>query len=172
MMQALLEDRFKLKIHRETRDVPVYAMTLAPGGLQLTPFQGGSCLAMPPKATLSAPPPGQRYCKVMVSSRPPAVYAEGSTLTEFSQLLNLVLDHPVVDKTGIMGKYDINLRFGIDAMTPRFLPGGDMARFAQADPAASSISSAIQQLGLTLELANGPREFIVIDHMERPTSVP
>jgi uncharacterized protein (TIGR03435 family) len=107
----------------------------------------------------------------MVSSRPPAVYAEGSTLTEFSQLLNLVLDRPVVDKTGISGRYDINLQFGIDGMTPRFLPGGDMARFAQADPAASSISRAIQLLGLKLDPTNGPREFIVIDHMERPTAM-
>ena len=170
MMQALLEDRFKLKIRRETRDVPAYALTLAPSGPQLTPYQGGGCLAMPPKATLSAPPPGRRYCKVMVGSQPPAVYAEGSTLREFSQLLNLVLDRPVVDKTGITGKFDINLQFAIDGMTPRFLPGGDMARFAQADPAARSIASAIQQLGLRLEPTYAPREFIVIDHMERPTA--
>jgi bla regulator protein BlaR1 len=170
MMQALLADRFKLKMHRETREVPMYALTMAPGGLQLKPFQEGHCLAIPPKATLSAPPKGQKYCEVMVRSRPPAVRGEGSTLTEFSQLLNLVLDRPVIDRTGITGKFDINLEFGIDRMTPRFLPGGDMARFAQAHSNALPIVTAIQQLGLKLEPTNGPREFLVIDHMERPTA--
>jgi bla regulator protein blaR1 len=170
MMQALLEAQFKLKIHRVTREVPVYALTVAPGGLQLTQFHG-SCLPMPSKATLSAPPPGQKYCTVLVGSRPPAVRAEGSTFTEFSQLLSLVLDRPVVDKTGISGKFDIHLKFGIDGTTPRFLPSGDMARFAQADPDAPPILSAIQHLGLRLEPTNGPREFLIIDQMERPTAM-
>ena len=98
--------------------------------------------------------------------------AQGSTLTEFSQLLGLVLDRPVIDKTGIAGKFDIHLEFAADAATPKFLPGGDMARFAGAasDRTGVSIFTAIQQhLGLKLEPAKGPREFLVIDHVERPT---
>ncbi|MGH9629919.1 MAG: TIGR03435 family protein, partial [Bryobacteraceae bacterium] len=168
MMQALLEERFQLKMHRETREVPMYALTAAPGGLQLPSFQDG-CIAMPSKATLPAPPPGQQYCKVMVSAQSRAVYAQGSTLTEFSQLLSLVLDRPVIDKTGITGKFDIHLEFSIDQATPRFLPGGDLARFAKTpDPAVPSIFTAIQGLGLKLEAAQGPREFLVIDHIEMP----
>jgi uncharacterized protein (TIGR03435 family) len=171
MMRTLFEDRFKLKIHRETREVPVYALTVAPGGHQLTPFQEGSCLPMPSRVNVPAPPTDQKYCTVMIRSRPPAVLTQGSTLAEFSQLLNLVLDRPVVDRTGITGKFDIHFEFGIDGATPRFLPGGDMTHFVQANPAALSIFSAIQQLGLKLEPTNGPREFLVIDHMERPTGI-
>jgi bla regulator protein BlaR1 len=177
MMQALLEDRFRLKIRRETREVPVYAITLAPGDLQLRPFQEGSCLPMPFKVPLPAPPAGQQYCKVRVGVRPPDVVldAQGSTLAEFCQLLDLALDRPVIDKSGITGKFDIHLEFGIDGSTPRFLPAGDLARFpgdGKPSRGALPIFSAIQQLGLKLEPTNGPREFLVIDHMERPSEIP
>jgi uncharacterized protein (TIGR03435 family) len=171
MMQALLEDRFNLKIHRETREVPVYVLTAAQGGALLKPFMEGSCTPMPLKVPLPAPAPGQKYCKVRVGIQPPAVDAQGSSLAEFSQLLALVLDRHVIDKTGIAGKFDIHLEFGIDAATPKFLPGGDLARFAGAasDSPVPSIFTAIQLLGLKLEATKGPREFLVIDHMERPT---
>ena len=126
---------------------------------------------MPLTVPLPALAPGQTYCKVRISSMRPAVDAQGSTLAEFSQLLGLVLDRPVIDKTGIAGKFDIHLEFAADAATPKFLPGGDLARFAGAgsDPTGASIFTAIQQVGLKLEPTKGPREFLVIDHVERPT---
>jgi len=171
MLQALLEDRFQLKIHRETREVPVYALTVEQGGSRLQPFEEGSCIPMPLKIPLPTLAPGQRYCKVRVGIQPPAVDAQGSTLTEFSQLLDLVLDRPVIDKTGITGKFDIRLEFAISEATPRFLPGGDLARFAEGAPdrGVPSIFAAIQQLGLKLEPTQGARDFLVIDHIERPT---
>ena len=121
--------------------------------------------------TVPLPPlaPGQEYCKVRVSTRKPAVDAQGATLAEFSQLLNLVLDRPVIDRTGIAGKFDIHLEFAIDEATPRFLSGGDLARQADPDPNGRSVFTAIQQLGLKLEPAQGTRDFLVIDHVERPT---
>lgn len=171
MLQALLEDRFKLKIHRETREVPVYALTVAEGGSKLKPFTEESCTRMPLTVPLPALAPGHEYCKVRVGMRKPAVDAQGSTLAEFSQLLDLVLDRPVIDKTGITGKFDIHLEFAIDEATPRFLPGGDLARFAgqASDPAGPSVFTAIQRLGLKLEPAQGSRDFLVIDRVERPT---
>jgi bla regulator protein BlaR1 len=170
MLQALLEDRFQLKIHRETREVPVYSLTVAQNGSKLKPFSEGSCAPMPLTVPKPALAPGQQYCKVNVSMRP-AVDAQGSTLAEFSQLLTLVLDRPVIDKTGITGKFDIHLEFAPDAATPKFLPGGELARPAgtASDPAGASIFTAIQQLGLKLEPTAGPREFLVIDHVDRPT---
>jgi uncharacterized protein (TIGR03435 family) len=173
MMQALLEDRFQLKIHRETREVPVYSLTVAQSGSQLRPFAEGSCTPMPLTVPMPELAPGQEYCKVKVglSTGKPVVDAQGSTLAEFSQLLNLVLDRPVIDKTGITGKFDIRLEFGINEATPRFLPGGDLARFAEAasNSTGPSVFSAIQELGLKLEPTQGSRDFLVIDHVERPT---
>ncbi|PYT28844.1 MAG: hypothetical protein DMG57_13510 [Acidobacteria bacterium] len=169
MLQALLEDRFQLKIHRETREVPVYALTVEQGGSRLKPFEEGSCIAMPLKVPLPTLVLGQRYCKVRVGIQPPVVDAQGSTLTEFAQLLDLVLDRPVIDNAGITGKFDIHLEFAISEATPRFLPGGDLADQAGPASAGPSVFTAIQQLGLKLEPTQGPREFLVIDHVERPS---
>lgn len=170
MLQALLEDRFKLKLHRETREVPVYELTATNGGTGLKPFQEGSCVTLPLAATPPGLQPGQTFCKVMVSVRKPMVSGQGSTLDEFSKLLGLVLDRPVIDKTGIAGRFDLQLEFGIDKNTPRFLPGGDLAAMVDvaSTPASPSIFQAIQQLGLKLEPSKGPKEYIVIDHVERP----
>ena len=140
MLQALLEDRFQLKIHRETREVPVYALTVEQGGSRLKPFEEGSCIAMPLKVPLPTLVLGQRYCKVRVGIQPPVVDAQGSTLTEFAQLLDLVLDRPVIDKTGSTQKFDIHLEFAPDAATPRFLAGGDLASPGGAPVGASGAS--------------------------------
>jgi uncharacterized protein (TIGR03435 family) len=165
MLQALLEDRFKLKIHRETREVPVYALTVAKGGSKLKPFTEGSCTALPltlPRPTL---PPGQQYCNAFVRVQQPSVEAQGATLAEFSKLVALVFDRPVIDRTGIAGKFDIHLEFAVDESTPKLRPSDpdDSAR-------GVSIFTAIQQqLGLKLESAKGPGEFLVIDRVERPS---
>jgi len=165
MMQALLEDRFKLKIHFETREVPVYALTVAKGGLKLKPFSEGNCALMYTFTPPLAPEPGQRLCKVAISSRPPSVDAEGSTLSEFSQLLNVLLDRSVIDKTGITSRFDIRLEFSPDETTPG-LPGPA----STADPTGPDIFTATQdQLGLKLVPTRGPGEFLVVDHVERPT---
>ncbi|WP_321476190.1 M56 family metallopeptidase [uncultured Paludibaculum sp.] len=172
MLQALLEDQFRLKIHRETRDVPVYALTVEQGGSRLKTFAPGSCVPMPLKVPLPALAAAQEYCKVRVGIQPPAVDAQGATLTEFAQLLDLVLDRPVVDKTELAGQFDIRLKFAISEATPRFLPGGDLARFADAasNRDAPSIFAALKELGLKLEPTQGARAFLVIDHVERPTA--
>ncbi|MBI1790189.1 MAG: TIGR03435 family protein [Acidobacteria bacterium] len=170
MLQALLEDRFKLKIHRETKQVPVYVLTAPQGGSLLKPFAEGSCTPMPLMVPVPPLAPGQEYCKVRIGMRP-SVDAQGSTLAELSQLLELVLDRPVIDNTGIAGKFDIHLEFAAGAATPKLLHGGGLAGRggAASDATGVSIFTAIQQLGLKLEPASGPREFLVIEHAERPT---
>jgi uncharacterized protein (TIGR03435 family) len=173
MMQALLEDRFQLKIRREIREVPVYEITVAKGGPKLKTFEEGSCVGMPLTAPLPVPklPPGQRYCLVMVGPR--RIIAEGATLDQFSKLLNLALDRPTVDKTGLTGRLSIHIEFAPDEATPRLLrsPAGSPPAAVTDDPAGGpSIFTAMQeQLGLKLVPAKGPAEFLVIDHIERPS---
>ncbi len=68
--------------------------------------------------------------------------------------------------------FDFHLEFAADDTTPRFLPGGDMADPAAAasDPAGASVFAAVQeQFGLKLQPSKGPREFLVIDRVERPS---
>jgi uncharacterized protein (TIGR03435 family) len=177
MLQALLEDRFKLRVHRETRQLPVYALTVAKGGPKLSPFKEGSCT--PIDWNTEPPPPlepQQKHCMGGIGGRRGpniTMKTQRTSLEEVCKLLSLVLDRPVIDKTGITGRYDFDLAFGVDQTTPRYLPGGDQAdlpAIPSDEPPAPSIFTVVQeQLGLKLVATKGPREYIVIDHVERPS---
>jgi uncharacterized protein (TIGR03435 family) len=169
MMQAVLEDRFKLKIHRETRQGPVYELTLGKGTPRLKPLQRGSCTPV----TLGRPLPqlaaDQRYCRNMANPR--GVKFEGGTLTMFAGLLGMILDRPVMDKTGLTDLFAIDLEFSPDEFTSpqraAVPPGTPAAARVREGP---GIFQAIQeQLGLKLVAAKGPVDVLVIDHIERPT---
>jgi len=98
----------------------------------------------------------------------------GVSLDQFANVLITVVDRPVVDKTGIAGKFNFHLEFVPDQATRAFLPGGELDHGQigpSDDPVGPTIFSAIQeQLGLKLVPAKGPREFLVIDHVERPSA--
>jgi uncharacterized protein (TIGR03435 family) len=178
MLQALLEDRFQLRIHRETRDVPVYALTVSKGGLKLKPVEPGSCV---PRA--DGPPPdepGQRPVCGSGGGRSKGpnlmeVDIRAMTLDEFSNVLGIYSDRPVINKTGVPGRFDIHMEAPED-ITIDAAPGDPVARPRDpSDPGIGAPSiltvfiSAQQQLGLKLESTKGPSEFLVIDHVERPS---
>jgi bla regulator protein blaR1 len=169
MMQTILEDRFKLKIHRETRQGPVYELTLGKGSPKLKPLQEGSCI--PPVVGGPVPPlaPDQRRCRNMVNPR--GVGMEGGTLSMLAGLLGMVLDRPVIDKTGITSNFEIQLKFSPDDFAaPQPATAEPGASAAVRAPEGPGISQAIQeQLGLRLVPAKGPVDVLVIDHIERPT---
>jgi uncharacterized protein (TIGR03435 family) len=166
MMQAVLEDRFKLRIHRETRQGAVYELTLGKGAPRLKPLQEGSCTPV----TIGRPLPeltgDQRRCRNMANPR--GVDFEGGTLAMFAGLLGMILDRPVIDKTGITDLFTIHLEFSPDEFTsPR---SAAVAPAAVGGPEAPGIFQAVQeQLGLKLVPAKGPVDFLVIDHIERPS---
>ena len=167
MLQALLEDRFRLKIHREAEERPVYALTVAKGGSKLKAFREGSCVQIPLTRPLPPLEPGRKYCDNMISARNPSLDAEAITMKDFSKLLDLIVDRSVVDETGMSGKYDIHLKFSRDEVTTglREPPPGASA------PIGPTIFAAIQeQLGLKLVSTKGPVEFLVIDHVEKPSA--
>jgi uncharacterized protein (TIGR03435 family) len=169
MLQTILEDRFKVKVHRETREVPLYHLTVASGGPRLRPFKQGTCVPIDAKREQPVPPPlpqGQRYCDSFVTPKGAtlSIHAEGSSVEEFATLFLSTLsfaERRVVDRTGITGLFDIELEF----TPPR----------SADDPAAASSGVSVftalrEQLGLRLESARGPGEFLVIDQVERPTA--
>ena len=175
MLQALLEDRFKLKTHRETREVSVYTLTVAKGGLKLRRLEEGSCT--PRDYGVLSPPavPGQKpFCgnggfakkgNLVVADIP------SISIDEFSKRLTLRLDRPVIDKTGVTGLFDVHLEFAPDMSTPGLVAGGAGPTTDASEPTAGqSIFTAIQkQLGLKLQAAKGRREFLVIDSAEKPS---
>jgi len=169
MMQAILEERFKLKIHRETRQGAVYELALGKGSPKLKPFEAGSCTPVAVGRTLPPLAAPQHYCRNMVSPR--SVEFEGGTLSMFAALLCLIVDHPVIDKTGITDYFEIHLRFSPDDLAaPRPATDAPGATAEVRAPDAPGIFQAIQeQLGLRLVRAKGPVDVLVIDHIERPS---
>jgi uncharacterized protein (TIGR03435 family) len=174
MMQALLEDRFKLKIHRQTREIPVWALTLARGGHKLTRFQEGSCIPVV-MTFLQTPQPlaaGEQRCEVLAGLSGPhmVMNAQGVTIEEFSRVfLVFAAGRPIIDRTGLTGKFDIHLEFAPPPVDPA-RTGLAALQAAAGEPTAPEIFAAIQeQLGLKLEPAKGPGEFLVIDHVEKPS---
>ena len=170
MLQKLLEERFRLKVRRMSREGRVYDLIAAIGGPKLKTFQEGSCAQMPLTFPMPEPAPGHRYCRAMVGLLKPGVHAEGSTLGEFSKLLNLVLDRPVVDKTGIAGRFDLQLEFAPDQATPGVRPPVPEEPVGAGEPGGPSIFTAIQeQLGLRLIPGKGPVDVLVVERVERPS---
>ena len=164
MMQKILEDRFHLKIHRETRQGPVYELALGKASPKLTPYREGSCIPVIPGRSLPELESGQHYCRNMAAPGR-AVDLEGGTLSMFADLLNLVLDRPVIDRTGLTNYFEIHLRFSPETAAAPRPPSTDPGA-----PDAPYIFQAIQeQLGLKLVPAKGPVDVLVIDHVERPS---
>jgi uncharacterized protein (TIGR03435 family) len=181
MMQAVLEERFKLKIHRESRDIPVYELTVAEGGPNLQVSRDGSCIPFVPEAFENLPSkrvPGQSVpipCGAVVSHNG-ATDFPGTTIGGLCRNLSSLFDRDVTDKTGIAGFFDIHV--GVDRV---MLPvndaaaeptgDGDPPRRPQLDRLATfrAFQSALPKLGLKLRPAKGAGVFLVIDHVERPS---
>ena len=141
MLQTLLADRFKLKFHRETRETPVYALVVANGG---------------PKFRESAPDT-PRKANHGVNGRYQNMDFTQATMEELAD--GIGVDRPVLDQTGLTGKYD----FKVEA-TPEFRINRD------PDPTDISIFDALQRtLGLKLEARKVPVEILIVDHIEKPT---
>lgn len=171
MMQVVLEDRFQLKIHRETRDVPAYLMTVAKGGLKLKPTEEGSCNHADPtdfKISPKIPPGGKPWCldpKMTKKGTLLIFDVHGMTLDVFAR--NLHPDgpqgRPVINRTGLTQPFDIHMEWEEDP-DPQSPDGGVPRDSGSAGEALRS------QLGLRLDPGRGTRDFLVIDHVERPSS--
>jgi uncharacterized protein (TIGR03435 family) len=170
MMQALLEDRLKLKLHRETRQIPVYVLTVAKGGPKLQAAKAGGCIRDDPGVD-PEPPPGQPFPHIcgMWGGSPTdeGMNTYGQTMRRLCFQFSAWLDRDVIDNTAIAGAFDIHFDFsGKDI-------GLGIARDPDAPTPASdafgAISAAVQKVGLKLESTKGPSQFLVIDHVERPS---
>jgi len=182
MMQNLLADRFKLKVRRETKEMPVYELVLARSdrrlGKQIEPSTV-DCVAMrgrgagpggrgPGGPPPSPPQPGERpQCGMFMGIG--SVGAGDVTIEQLAQLLSQGVRRMVVDKTGLTGRYSFNIEFTPDQMPP---PGAAPpgVQPPAVNPDRPSMFTALQeQLGLKLESARGQVETLVIDSIEQPT---
>jgi uncharacterized protein (TIGR03435 family) len=161
MLQALLADRCKLTLHRETKDLPVYALAIAENGPKLQEAKPGDTYANGIKGPNGHPGgPGN------IRMGRGTLTGQALSMADFVRVLSDQLGRPVLDKTGLTGKYDLTLQWTPDDSQ---LPGLKQAE-PQPPPSGSSIFTAIQaQLGLELESQDSPVETLVIDHVEKPS---
>jgi uncharacterized protein (TIGR03435 family) len=172
MVQTLLADRFKLSMHRETRDLPVYDLQAVKGGPKLPPPQGRRCTdvmtALPERGQpRPAPPCGPGLVKAGTGR---AMVGISVSMPAFAKMLSAMIGREVIDKTGFTGRFGLHLEFANDdALAGVPNPIGPEVS-APADAGKPTLFTAIrEQLGLKLEPSKGPVEVLVIDHMERPT---
>ena len=165
MVQALLAERFKLAVHHESRNRSIYALTMARPDDRMGPKLRPSvldCAAAPPAAGAPAVPPA---CTVRVG--PGSVHGSGVTLAQLLNLLPRFVDRVVVDRTGLDGRFDLELDWtpaaGEWVAPPIAGTGTPMAD-------GPSLFTALQeQLGLKLTSTTGPVDVLVIDRAELPT---
>jgi uncharacterized protein (TIGR03435 family) len=152
MFQALLADRFKLQFHREPKEMTVYNLVVGKNGAKIKESTAGPDAA-----------PG---LLIQGSPRGALLPARNATMAAFASLLQrVVLDRPVIDKTGLSGKYDFDLEWSLEGT--RQGRGAAIPAAPDVD-SALNIFSSIQQLGLRLESAKGLVEVLVIDRVEKP----
>lgn len=167
MLQSLLAERFNLKVHRSTRQLPVYDIVLAKGGAKLKPVSDAD-LAVGSSYRRDHPLAGG------MQSGPGSIIGVGQQISDLVGALSGALGRVVIDKTGLTGRYEFKLTWtpspgGTDfGLSSSSTPQGEMP--ADMNFSGPSIFVALEeQLGLKLKSATGPLEVLVVDHIEPPT---
>jgi bla regulator protein blaR1 len=191
MLQSLLADRFKLTLHRETRNMPIYALVVAKNGPKLQESKVGSAVPH------GGGGPGG-LVRMRFGGGEQEITSQGTSMSFLAQLLSQQLGRMVVDKTGLSGHYDFTLKWtpdigrgemvggpgpggpGPGAPGPGVGGGGPSAAGmapasdspdSSSDASGPSVFTAVQQqLGLRLKPEKGPVEVLVIDRVEQPSA--
>jgi uncharacterized protein (TIGR03435 family) len=175
MLRLLLEDRFQLKTHRDTEEVAMYSLTVAKGGLKIKPMEEGGCVPFDPAKNRprDTPPVSKPWCiqGMGFTESDWIINGAGQAMSNLAEMLTTITGRHVFDKTGLPGLFNYSLRFAHDDTTPGEFPPGLPSPFPQTDvPAGVSVFTVLEeQLGLKLVPDKGPREYLVIDSVQRPT---
>lgn len=166
MFQSLLEDRFKVQVHKESRETDVYLLTVDPRGLKIQPTAEGSCIPLDLNHRPSTPPaPGQpmpKFCGASGASGNGSKIVLDSTGVTMAELAGRALsrfaDRPIVDQIGLAGRYNVHLEFVRDN-DPN-----------TADSGPTIFTALEEQLGLRLRPGKAPVEVIVVDRAAKPSA--
>jgi uncharacterized protein (TIGR03435 family) len=175
MLQTLLAQRFKMDVHHETRQLPIYALVIARRDKRLGSMLRRSQInraVLPTNPNVSLSAFGTPRCEAEGGPCGPGLSATGifkgnaMTMAELTVFLSKWLDRTVSDRTGLTGAFDVEFQFSFEG-----LPGAPLGPPGVERPATTdnpSIFSAVQeQLGLKLESTKGPVDVLVIDHAEK-----
>jgi len=173
MMQSLLADRFKLAMHHETKEMPVYSLVVAKSGSKLK-----EAPPAPPDGDMPPPgPPTGQMRRGGIRMGRGELTASAIPLDRLEDVLSRITARPVLNRTGLQGVYDFTLKWTpAEGEGPMMGgpggPGGPMPPDAPPPPDANgpALFTAIEeQLGLKLESQKAPMDTVIIDHVERPS---
>jgi uncharacterized protein (TIGR03435 family) len=173
MMRTLLADRFKLKVRHETREEAVYALVVARDDRRLGPnlrpaadcVKGAAAAGRSgggaPAPLMQAGTPAPCGSRMMADGRGVTIQSGMQTMATLAGMLRGVGGREVVDRTGLGGTFDFELRYAPDALST------DSG--AAENPLPNVFTALQEQLGLKLESARGPVEYLVVESVDRPT---
>jgi uncharacterized protein (TIGR03435 family) len=143
MLQALLAERFKLTLHRETKELPAYLLVVAKGGIKFHESQiaDGEPVVTPDRASMT-------------------VEVKGMAATQFVEALSNFLHAPVINNTGLAGRYDAKINVS------KYIPDGS-AKETAFDPISTILTGLQEELGLKVESKKLPIDLLIIDHAEK-----
>jgi uncharacterized protein (TIGR03435 family) len=182
MLQTLLAERFKLKMHRETRQMPIYGLVRTKNPLKLTPApedrECGEQVRRDHRFELGATSLTQHCHAFIPGSGDVMLLGQSVAMSDLAEMLSIWAGRLVVDQTDIKGLFDVQLpRFVSGDLTARPLPaaipqgpaGDEVRKFLDAQASMPTVHNVLDRLGLKLESTKGPVEVIVIDNLERPS---
>ena len=174
MLGPLLEDRFRLKWHRQKKQLPVYYLTVAKSGVKLTPTKPGTCTPYDHNSPPPPPIPGNpTSCDYILLPGTPdrlgmGIEGIGVPMSSLVSRLSGLLGRPVVDNTAFTAIFDIHLKFARDSSLA--IGGRPDQPGESPDPnGLPNIFTAIRSLGLNITPGKGPVDVFVIDSVQKPT---
>jgi len=145
MMQTLLADRFKLAVHWDKKDMPIFALIIGKSGFKLKPSDTNNDAPVPPHS-VGCPTEDPNCHNIVAGSGP---------ISALASLLSVSAGRPVIDQTGLTGTYNIDLKWAGDTATDSPLP---------------SLPAALREkFGFELKSQVGPVDVLVIEHVEKPS---
>jgi bla regulator protein blaR1 len=168
MMQDLLAERFGLKFHRETKDLPIYSLVPAKGGPKLVEKKQEPVVDATGGPSVDGGRGPQPRGQMIRMGRGSITGEQMSTAMLVNQLSS-ILGRNVVDKTGLTGQYDVKLSWAPDESQGALIPGHEDRPESSGSDGPSVFTALQEQLGLKLESGKGPVEVVVVDKVEKPT---
>jgi uncharacterized protein (TIGR03435 family) len=174
MVQALLADRFKLAIHRESKEMPVYELVVQKGGPKLQPadIQEKDCpevSTIQPSAP-SATTPMPVLCHTFNGGQGRGLHGRAVDMSDLVSHVENSTGRPLLDKTGIKGLYRIETRAWLPLGLTQALPPGAKAEDGSLFADLPTLFEVFEGLGLKMESKNDTVDVYVVDHIERPSA--
>jgi uncharacterized protein (TIGR03435 family) len=161
MLRTFIEERFQLKLHHETKEMPVYELVQGKGGVKLDKAAEPTA---PTRMTMEGSGDGVMHANI-----------NSTTMASFGDMIGRWTDRPVIDKTGLTDKFDIKLDLSMEDLARSrtanvLVIGGPAAGGSGPAPEgnpAGSLFTSIQKMGLKLEPKRAPMDLVIIDKAER-----